>query len=112
MKDEIKSEVRQLPYMLGKVAGGLMAVIGFGGTVMALTRQQHYSTSGLVIYVLTGIIGLALFILSSRLMARQLGKADGTEATTKNKAKTSALSWIILLVIGALFIAIVLIVAG
>ncbi len=112
MKDEIKSEVRQLPFMLGKVAGGLMAVIGLGGTVIALTRQQHSSSSGLMVYVLTGVIGLVLFILSSRLMARHLGKADGKEVTTKRKAKTSALSWTILVVIAALFIAIVLIVAG
>jgi len=112
MKDEVKSEVRQLPFMLGKVAGGLMAVIGFGGTVTVLTRQQHPSSSGLMVYVLTGIIGLALFVLSSRLMARHSGKADGTEATKKKRAKTSALSWTILLVIAVLFIAIVLIVAG
>lgn len=112
MKDEIKSEVRRVPFMLGKVAGGLMAVIGFGGTVMALTRQQHYSTSGLMVYVLTGIVGLALFILSSRLMAGHSGKANGTEARTTKKVKTSALSWVIFLVIAALFIAIVLIVVG
>jgi len=112
MKDEVKSEVRQLPFMLGKVAGGLMAVIGFGGTVIVLTRQQHPSSSGLMVYALAGVIGLALFILSSRLMARLSGKADGTEVTTKKKAKTSALSWTILVVIAALFIAIVLIVAG
>lgn len=111
MKDEMKSEVRQLPFMLGKVAGGLMAVIGFGGTVIALTRQQH-SSSGLMVYVLTGIVGLALFILSSRLMAAHSGKAGGTEVTTKTKARTSALSWIILLAIAVLFIAVVLIVAG
>ncbi|HBL24535.1 MAG TPA: hypothetical protein DDZ40_10530 [Deltaproteobacteria bacterium] len=112
MKDEVKSEVRQLPFMLGKVAGGLMAVIGFGGTVIVLSRQQHPSSSGLMVYALAGVIGLALFILSSRLMARLSGKADGTEVTTKKKAKTSALSWTILVVIAALFIAIVLIVAG
>lgn len=112
MKDEIRSEARLIPYMLGKVAGGLLAVIGFGGTVVVLTRQQHPSSGSLMPYVLAGIVGLVVFLLSSRLMARHSGKAGGPELTAKKRVKASALSWIVFLVIAALFIAIVLIVAG
>jgi len=111
MKEQIKAEARQLPFTLGKLVGGLMAVIGFGGTVMVLTRRPDPSWSGVLPYAAAGIAGLAVFIVSSRLLAGRANKEGEAGPTAKDKAKTSAVSWIILLILAALFIAIVFIVA-
>lgn len=110
MKEQLRSEARQLPWMLAKLVGGLMAVIGLGGAVVVLTRRPDPSWDGLLAWVLAGVVGLALFLAASRCLARRKG-ADGPEPTGKDRAKTSALSWTILFILAALFIAIVLIVA-
>lgn len=110
MKEQLRSEARQLPWMLAKLVGGLMAVIGLGGAVVVLTRRPDPSWGGLLAWVLAGVVGLALFLAASRCLARRKG-TDGPELTGKGRAKTSVLSWTILLILAALFIAIVLILA-
>jgi hypothetical protein len=111
MKEQLRSEARQLPFTLTKLVGGLMAVIGFGGAVVVLTRRPDPSSSGVLAWVLAGVIGLVLFLAASRCLARRK-EADGQEPTGKDRVKTSALSWTILLILAALFIAIVLILAA
>ena len=39
IKKQIKSEINQLPFMLGKLTGGAMAVIGFPGMIVVITRK-------------------------------------------------------------------------
>jgi cobalamin biosynthesis protein CobD/CbiB len=110
MKEQLRSEARQLPWTLTKLVGGLAAVIGFGGAVVVLTRRPDPSWSGVLAWVIAGVIGLVLFLAASRSLARPK-VADGQEPTGKDRAKTSALSWTILFMLAALFIAIVLILA-
>ena len=38
MKDSFRYEARQLPLMLGKLIGGILAATGFGGLVFVWTR--------------------------------------------------------------------------
>jgi len=111
MKEHLRSEAKQLPWTLAKLVGGLMAVFGFGGAGAVLTRRPDPSWGGVLAWVLTGVIGLALFLASSRSLARRT-EAREQEPAGKERAKTSALSWMILLILAALFIAIVLILAA
>ncbi len=111
MKERLRSEVKQLPWTLAKLLGGLISVIGFGGAVVVLTRRPDPSWGGVFAWVLAGVIGLVLFLAASRFLARR-EEAEGSEPGLKDRAKTSALSWTVLLILAALFLAIVLIVAA
>ncbi len=71
MKDQTRSELKQLPYMLGKLLGGFLAVIGFGAAVYVHTHGAGPSLICVLLYLLTGIAGLAIFIVSSRLLAKK-----------------------------------------
>jgi len=108
MKGQFRSEAKQLPSILAKLAGGLVAVGGLGGAVIVLTRRPDPSWGGALVWALVGVIGLAVFLAASRLLAGRMDE-DDSAPTAKARAKTSALSWLILL--AGLFLAIVLIVA-
>ena len=111
MEERLRSEAKRLPWMLVKVVGGVMAVIGFGGAVAVLTRRPDPSWGGVLGWELAGVIGLVLFLAASRsLTARK--EADSPEPTGKDRARTSALSWTVLLVLAALFVVIILILAA
>jgi hypothetical protein len=110
MKGQFRSEAKQLPSILAKLAGGLVAVGGLGGAVIVLTRRPDPSWGGALVWALVGVIGLAVFLAASRLLAGRMDE-DDSAPTAKARAKTSALSWLILLVLAGLFLAIVLIVA-
>jgi len=111
MKERLRYEARQVPWILLKLAGGLMAVIGFGGAVVVLTRRPDASGGGVPAWVLAGVIGLIFFLAASRCLARRR-EVDSPEPTGKERIKTSTLSWTILLILAALFISIVLILAA
>ena len=54
--------------MLGKLAGGILAVIGFGGLVYISTRPPQPTTLTQMAWGAVGIIGVALFVLCNRTM--------------------------------------------
>ncbi|MDD3845391.1 MAG: hypothetical protein PHC90_03420 [Syntrophorhabdaceae bacterium] len=112
MKARLKSEAKQLHLIIGKLVGGITAVTGFGGAVAVLTRRPDPSWGAVLPWVSAGIIGLALFLAASRWLAKRAEDEDMPGPGGKDQAKTSALSWIILLVLVALFLAIVVIVAA
>ena len=65
-----KSEIKQLPLMLGKMAGGIMAVIGVAGLVLIWTGKSGSLLSSLVPYAISVVLGFLLFLLCSRAMPR------------------------------------------
>lgn len=111
MKERLRSEAKRLPWTLAKLAGGLISAIGFGGAVVVLTRRPDASWGGVMAWVLAGVLGLVLFLASSRSLARRT-EAEELPPTGKERMKASALSWMILLILAALFVVIVLIVAA
>lgn len=83
MKDSVRSELRQLPLMLGKLIGGTAAVIGFGGLVYISTRPPKPTTLSIAAYAAVGIIGIAVFAGCSRIMSSRFGKGDRSDAGRK-----------------------------
>lgn len=108
MKDGIRTETRQLPFMLGKLVGGILAVIGFGGLVYISTRPPKPAALSILLYAAAGAAGIALFIVSSRIMSSRSGK-DAGDGPARRTTASKALPWVILLVLALLFIVIVLV---
>lgn len=100
----MRSELRQLPFMLGKVTGGLMAVIGFGASVYMYTHRPAMTTGAILPYLLAGIGGLIIFRISSWLSATRTKDSEGLHPAESEKRKTSTLPWIILLTLAAAFV--------
>jgi uncharacterized membrane protein YhaH (DUF805 family) len=109
IEEQIKSEIKQLPFMLGKLIGGIMAVIGFPGIII-VTRKSNATFSDILPYFLLGIIGVCIFLISSKLFAKRLNESTHSTPTSKEKRQTSIMSWVIFLIFIAIFILITFII--
>jgi hypothetical protein len=109
VKEHFKSEIKQLPFMLGKLAGGIMAVIGCTGTIIIMTRTPAPSFSDALPYSIVGIIGIALFLLSSVLLKKRINETAGDSPSQKDKARVSIISWLLFLAFIAACIAVIFI---
>lgn len=98
LKDQINFEVRQLPCTLAKVIGGIMAVLGFGALVIVLTRQGSPSQTALWASAISGIAGIFIFWLSSRLLAKGLNENSDSVPTYAERKRTSLIAWVLFLV--------------
>jgi hypothetical protein len=104
---QLKSEIRQLPWMLGKLLGGVMAVIGFTTAVIVGTRRADPTLADLLPPVVLGAFGILLFVLSSRMLARRIAERIAEKPTPGEQARTSLLAWAILGLLAAVFLAVV-----
>ncbi|ABB32875.1 hypothetical protein GeomeDRAFT_0423 [Geobacter metallireducens RCH3] len=101
---QARAELRQLPLMLGKLAGGIAAVIGFTAAVVIVTRRPG-ALDGLLPALLAGCAGVAVFVLSAwALRGRLAGDAAG-EPLPARRARTSLLAWGLLLFFAGVFLA-------
>jgi hypothetical protein len=109
---QVKSELKQLPFMLGKVLGGIMAVIGFTAAVVIATRRADPTFADILPSALSGCLGIGIFVLSSRLLARRLAENPSETPVPGDRARTSMLSWAILLLLAAGFVVLTYLIAG
>jgi hypothetical protein len=105
---QTKSELKQLPLTLSKLLGGIMAVVGLSAAVFLATRTPHPASGGLVLFALLGICGIAVFILSSRALAKRKTDDMSLSPDAKDSVRVSVLSWILLLAFVALFLVVVM----
>ena len=108
MIKEAISEARQLPAMLGKTLGGIMAVAGFGGWVYQISRGAEAEVS--VGFFIAGVIGIVVFVLTGMLL-KSKGATDISSLSHKERAIKSSISWLILIILSALFLLLVYLVA-
>ena len=101
IKQQLISESKRLPSTLGKLTGGIMAVIGFSGMIIIMTRTPNPSFSDVLPYSIVGIIGISLFLLSSILIEKRIGNAADYPPSAKEKARISIISWLMLLIFAA-----------
>jgi len=101
---QIRAEIRLLPYMLGKVAGGFMAVAGFTGAVIVITRRANPSWPDIWQYLLLGISGVFLFYISSKLAGKRAVANDGQSLTPQDTKKAGMISWLLFLAAASVFI--------
>jgi hypothetical protein len=98
IKKQIKSEIKHLPFTLSKLTGGTMAVIGFPGVIIIITRKSNPSYLDIMPYFILGIIGVSVFLLSSRLFEKRMNENTDFVPTTKKKKHISIISWMIFLI--------------
>jgi uncharacterized membrane protein len=107
---QISSEIRLLPHMLGKLAGGFTAVAGFTGAVIVVTRRANPSWPDIWQYLLLGISGVFLFYISSKLAGKRAVANDGQSLTPQDTKKAGMMSWIIFFAAASVFILVTLVV--
>ena len=96
--------------MLGKVAGGILAVIGFGGLVFISTRPPKPAVLSLALYAIAGIAGIAVFIVCTRIMSSRADNRVPETARTRTSG-SKVLPWVILLALAAIVIVIILLIS-
>jgi len=101
-----KSEIKQLPWMLGKLAGGILAVIGVAGMVLIWTGKSGPLLSSLVPYVFSTVLGFLLFLLCSRAMARSKAGSSLAVMPVHNQVRANILAWSLLLLFVLVFLVI------
>jgi hypothetical protein len=101
--NQAKSEIRQLPYMLGKLVGGILAVVGVTGLVLIWTGKSGPLLSSQLPYFFSAFLGLALFLFSSMVMARSM-KSSLQTVTARNEQRVSIIAWSLLLLLLMVFL--------
>jgi len=102
MIDQIRSEWKQLPFMIGKALGGIVAVIGFTTAIVIATRRSDPTFADILPSALFGASGILLFVLSSRLLARRLAGCPSEQPVSDSPMRAGALPWAILLLLAAI----------
>lgn len=92
--------------MLGKLAGGILAVIGVAGLVLIWTGKSGPLLSSLVPYVFSAVLGFLLFLLCSRAMTRSRAGSSHPVMPVHNQVRTNILAWSLLLVFVLVFLVI------
>lgn len=109
---QVKSEIRQLPFMIGKVVGGILAVIGFTAAVVTVTRRADPSFADILPSALVGFLGIIIFVLSSMLLTRRFAEDPAGNPVPDDRTRSGMLPWAILLLLAALFIFFTYLIAG
>ena len=104
IKNQMKSELKLLPFMLGKLIGGAMTVIGFPGVIIIITRKSNPAFSDILPYLLTGIFGIVIFLLSSRLLVKRMKEAADSAQAHQSKYRISMISWLIFSALAIIFL--------
>ncbi|MBK5275453.1 MAG: hypothetical protein JJE30_10430 [Desulfuromonadales bacterium] len=101
---QFRSEMKLLPFMLGKLLGGIMAVIGFTAAILIVNWKVGHSLGDVLPSALSGVLGIIIFVLSSRLMTRRLSERQADTVNSDDRKRMSMLSWAILLLLGVLLL--------
>lgn len=101
---QAKSELKQLPFMLGKLLGSVVAIVGFTLAVLKVTRNPGYSFEDLVVYLVVGVGGIFIFMLSGKLLVKSLSESKDHTSTSEKSMFTSLLPWGVLLSLVAIFL--------
>lgn len=103
MKHQIRAEFMQLPLMLGKVLGGLAAVIGFTTAVLIMTRKSDAASGDLLPPLLLWGAGIAVFLLSARRLSKR-SMIAAEETRPADITRMSMLSWTLFVLFAAIFL--------
>ena len=97
---QTKEELQHLPFMLGKLLGGIVAVIGFTGWVLHMTRHA----GGALPWFLVGAAGITLFLLAARSRARRGACRAAATSSPAGNRRTNLLAWGFLLLLAVIFL--------
>ena len=106
----MRSQARQLPLIIGKVIGGIMAATGLPAAIFFSAQRPGLAHDPLP-YLFMGLAGLVLFVASSLLLKKNMAR-DNQTMTAGEKSKESRTAWLILLALAIIFLAATLIITG
>ena len=109
---QARVELRKLPLMLGKLLGGIVAVIGFTATVVTVTRMPGFGAADILPTLFTGGAGIAVFLISAKALARRDSQQAAGAIPCDRSDRTNLLSWALLLLFAGIFLACVWFVTG
>lgn len=104
MTSQAKFELKQLPYMLGKLLGGVTAIVGFTLAVLTSTKDTDSSFVDILPSLFLGVAGIVIFIFISRKLVKRLSENKIETFTPDESTHTSMLSWGILLLLVLVFL--------
>ena len=100
----VKAEIKLLPYTLGKLAGGAMAVIGFPAALFSINKNPDPSFLDILPFIVLGFSGIIVFLYFSRLLANRMDAKKEPDPTKPEKKKISIVAWIIFAIFIGLFV--------
>ena len=103
LKAHLKREVKKMPVILGKLAGGVTAVAAFTGLFIVLTKTAEPTFAHTGPYLAAGILGILLFSLAPVVFKNRRPAADSVAAEPE-KWKVSLIAWLLLLAVCVLLI--------
>lgn len=101
---QFKTELKQLPVMLGKLLGSIVAVIGVTTAVVTSTRKVDSTFTDILPSLALGGAGIVMFVLLSRLSDKGLSGHTTETRMPDDSIRTSVLSWGFLLLFVAVFL--------
>jgi len=93
IKESMKQEIKQLPFMLGKLLGAVMAIIGIPAVIWIATRNPGASWREIFPYALQGIFGILIFYASSVLARHRLRVLPPSVRSQAEKNRVSIIAW-------------------
>jgi uncharacterized membrane protein len=102
--NQAKSELKQLPYMLGKLLGSIVAIVGFTMAVLTITKNPDYLFKDLLFSLSIGGGGIFIFLVSSNLLNKRLTENKAQNLIPDDSMRTSMFSWGLLLLLVAIIL--------
>lgn len=102
--NQAKSEIKQLPFMLGKLVGGIMLVVGVAGLVLIWTGKSGPLLSSLVPYFFSAVLGILLFQFCSRTVARRMKESPLQTVPARDMLRVNIVAWSLLLLLVIVFL--------
>lgn len=99
------AELKQLPLILGKLLGGVAAVVGCTMAVLTVTRHSDSAPTDSLL-LLIAAAGLVVFVLSGRALSRRPSTLPG-ELKPADRLRMDMLAWVLLLAFAGIFLAVV-----
>jgi hypothetical protein len=104
IEGQVKSELKQLPVMLGKLLGGIVAVIGVTMAVVTSTRKVDPMFADILPSLVLGGAGITIFALLSRLSSTCLSVNTTETRMPDDGGRTIMVSWGLLLLFVVVFL--------
>jgi hypothetical protein len=104
ISQQIKSEFKQLPWMLGKLLGGILAVVGVAGLVLIWTGKSGFLLSSPLPYFSAELLGLLLFLCCSKAMAQGKKGSSPQGMPARTQLRMCIVVWSLLLLFAMAFL--------
>ncbi|MDD2319125.1 MAG: hypothetical protein PHO83_03635 [Geobacteraceae bacterium] len=101
---QTKREIRQLPFMLGKLVGGVLVIVGVTALVLIGSRRSNLLLWDLAPYFFAALIGIMLFLFCSRALARCLKENSAHTVSTRDSLRMNIVAWSLLLLLVVVFL--------